>query len=483
MRILYIDIDTLRSDHLGCYGYPRAVSPHIDRLAAAGVRFTNCYVSDAPCMPSRMALLTGRFGIRNGAVGHGGTAAELFAEGAARGFGSLLSRTSFPARLRRAGLRTATLSSFAERHACYGWYAGFDEHCMVPKRGLEQAHEVTALAVDWLERHGRGSDWFLHLHYWDPHTPYRVPDSYGHPFAQAPLPAWLTDEVRAAHYQEGGPHSAQECVGFSQEYPYGAYPRQPRHIPDMAAYRALIDGYDTGIRYVDEHLGILWSWLQSHGLWDDTVIIVTSDHGENLGELNVYGDHHTADQHTSAVPMIVFAPGMLEPRVEHGLHYQMDLAATLLQWLGQPVPPEWDARGFYGSLRAATPAGRPYLVLSQAAWTCQRSVRFDDHLCIYTYHDGYHGYPPVMLFNLAQDPHEQRDLAPGCPDLVRTASARLADWLGQAMAHSPHGTDPLFAVIAEGGPFHVRGQLPAYLERLEQTGRAQFAARLRAAHR
>ena len=64
MRILYIDCDTLRADHLGCYGYCRDTSPNIDSVAAEGVRFDNCYVSDAPCLPSRSSLYTGRFGIR-----------------------------------------------------------------------------------------------------------------------------------------------------------------------------------------------------------------------------------------------------------------------------------------------------------------------------------------------------------------------------------------------------------------------------------
>ena len=72
MRVLYLDIDTLRPDHLGCYGYHRNTSPNIDRLASEGVRFDNCYVSDSPCLPSRAALYTGQCGIRNGAINHGG---------------------------------------------------------------------------------------------------------------------------------------------------------------------------------------------------------------------------------------------------------------------------------------------------------------------------------------------------------------------------------------------------------------------------
>jgi len=77
MRILYYDIDTLRADHLRCYGYLRDTSPNIDRLAGEGVRFEHCYVSDAPCLPSRASMFTGRFGIHTGVVNHGGLAADI----------------------------------------------------------------------------------------------------------------------------------------------------------------------------------------------------------------------------------------------------------------------------------------------------------------------------------------------------------------------------------------------------------------------
>src|SRR4051812_37171690 len=75
LRILYIDIDSLRPDHLGCYGYHRATSPNIDRIAAMGIRFDNCYASDVPCLPSRTSLACGKFGVHHGAISHGGTAA------------------------------------------------------------------------------------------------------------------------------------------------------------------------------------------------------------------------------------------------------------------------------------------------------------------------------------------------------------------------------------------------------------------------
>ncbi len=103
MRILYLDCDTLRPDHLGCYGYPRQTSPNIDRLAAEGTRFENCYATDTPCLPSRAALFRGRFGIHTGIVGHGGTAADERLEGAPRQFRQSREAASWMDVLREAG--------------------------------------------------------------------------------------------------------------------------------------------------------------------------------------------------------------------------------------------------------------------------------------------------------------------------------------------------------------------------------------------
>src|SRR5690242_13791310 len=146
MRLLYIDIDTLRADHLGCYGYLRPTSPNIDRVAAGAIVFENVYASDTPCLPSRTALLTGRFGIHNGVVNHGGTDADPPREGAGRQFHSRLHLDSFPNRLKRAGMRTVTVSSFAHRHSAFHWYTGFDEAYNIGKWGMESADEVYAAA-------------------------------------------------------------------------------------------------------------------------------------------------------------------------------------------------------------------------------------------------------------------------------------------------------------------------------------------------
>lgn len=476
VRIVYVDIDTLRADHLGCYGYGRGTTPNLDRLAEHSVLFEGCYASDVPCLPSRTALFSGRFGTSTGVVGHGGTAADPIVEGASRGFFSMLGKTAWPALMRKQGLRTASISSFAARHSAHHFCAGLDELISPGKLGLENADEVCALAIDWLERHRDLPAWFLHVHLWDPHTPYRAPESFGDPFAATALPSWLSDTVRARHFAGAGPHSAQEAVGFDADYPYGVYPRQPRAMPSLREVRAMFDGYDTGVRFADEQLGKLFAHLD-----DQTAIVVSADHGEALGELNVYGDHHTADEHTARVPCLLRWPG-LGPRRFQSLCYQVDVAATVIDLLGGSVPPTWDGSSLAPALRSGTDAGRRELVITQGAWTCQRALRWDRWLAISTLHDGYHDYPPWMLFDLQNDPHEQHNLADDQPKLIEHAASKIEAWRIEAVRSNPQAKDPLLTVLAEGGPWHTRGRLAAYLQRLRATGREQLADRLATAH-
>jgi choline-sulfatase len=475
MRLLYIDIDTLRADHLGCYGYHRASSPSIDAIAAEAILFERVYASDVPCLPSRTALLTGRFGIHNGVVNHGGTDADPAIDGAHRGFFSRLHLDSFPNQLKQAGLRTVTVGSFAQRHSAFHWHAGFDETYNVGKWGMETAEEVYEVAADWLKRCGSRDGWFLHVHLWDPHAPYRAPASYGAPFRDSPPPGWLTEEVRAQHWQGCGPHSAREGRGFRpNEYDRAHYPRQPQEMADMAAVRAMFDGYDVGVLAADRCVGRLRQLLEELGVERDTAIMISADHGENLGELNIYCDHQTADEPTTHVPLILRWPGLGVGR-RRGLHYQFDVTATLLALLGRSVPASWDGESFAASLRAGADAGRSHLVLSQGAWTCQRGVRFEDWMLISTLHGGYHLFDELMLFDLKSDPFEQRNLAAERPDVVRRGTTLLFQWHAQMLPHAARGRDPLENVVQEGGPFHVRGELPAYLERLRASGRGELA--------
>ncbi|WP_336775683.1 sulfatase family protein [Paenibacillus sp. MMO-58] len=477
MRILLLDLDSTRPDHLGCYGYPRQTSPNIDRIAAQGVRFDNYYTSDAPCFPSRTALMTGRFGIHNGVVGHGGSAADVRHEGASRDFRDRLASESFPALFRQAGIRTALVSPFGERHSAWTFYAGFNEIYNTGKGGMESAEEVTPVVLDWIDRNAEQDNWMLYVNYWDPHTPYRAPESFGNPFQDDPLPEWITGGVLDKHMRKVGPHSASE-INMYDNATLPNYPRHPGEIRSRDDLRRMVDGYDCGVRFMDENIGQLFALLEKKGVMDELVIIITADHGENMGELGIYGEHGTADQGTCRLPMIIRWPGMQEGIVDKGLHYHLDLPPTIAELLGRQPMPSWDGASYAKVLQSGEDAGREYLVVSQCAHVCQRSVRFGDWLYIRTYHDGYHLFDKEMLFHIAEDPHEQINLAAERPDLCREAVYWLNDWHDRMMASMPYDTDPLWTVMKEGGPYHAKGSLPRYLKRLEQTGRGDAVPEL-----
>jgi arylsulfatase A-like enzyme len=245
----------------------------------------------------------------------------------------------------------------------------------------------------------------------------------------------------------------------------------------MAAVRRMFDGYDVGVLAADRCVGRLLELLGELGVESDTAIMISADHGETLGELNIYCDHQTADEHTTHVPLILRWPGLGAGR-RRALHYQIDVTATVLELLGQQVPESWDGRSFAAALEAGEDAGRDHLVVSQGAWTCQRGVRFDDWMMISTLHGGYHLFDDVMLFDLRSDPFEQRNLAQERADVAVRGLTLLSRWHAAMIPNAARGRDPLENVMLEGGPFHVRGELPAYLERLRATGRSELAQAL-----
>ncbi|MCA9891018.1 MAG: hypothetical protein KC546_21720, partial [Anaerolineae bacterium] len=121
--------------------------------------------------------------------------------------------------------------------------------------------------------------------------------------------------------------------------------------------------------------------------------------------------------------------------------------------------------------------GRDYLVISQGAWSCQRSVRWDDWLLIRTYHTGMKHFPEYMLFDVANDPHETTNLASQRPEVVAQGLLRLDQWMGEQMPRALRG-DPFWGVIQEGGPLHANiysDDWKHYLVRLRETGRGHHA--------
>ncbi|MCL2740519.1 MAG: sulfatase, partial [Oscillospiraceae bacterium] len=444
--------------------------------------FDRHYCADAPCLPSRAGLISGRFGIRTGAVGHGGTAADMRVTGPSRQFRDAADEGNLINVFRKAGLRTASVSTFAERHSSYWFNAGFNETLNVGGRGMESGEAVLPPAIEWLDRNGRSDGWFLHVHLWDPHTPYRAPADFGDPFADAPLGTWITEETLSRHLTLAGPHTASE-LGMYGDSEDPAYPRHPGKVADMAGLRRLIDGYDTGILYADYLIGKILDRLGALRVLDDTAIIVTSDHGESMGELGIYAEHATADAATCAIPLIIKWPGCKAGHADGGIHCNLDLAPTMAGLLGVAPNPDWDGMSMAETVTEGKPSGRESLVISQLAHTCQRSALFGDWLYMRTYHDGHHLFDGEMLYDLAADPHEENDVKDAYRGVCDMGARIILDWQDSMLSRRGAGTDPLWTVMSEGGPYHApKSALPGYLERLRATGRPDKAALLAERH-
>lgn len=479
MKVLFVDIDTLRPDHMSCYGYERKTTLNIDEIARKGVRFDNYYCSDAPCLPSRSSLMSGMFGIKNGAVGHGGTAADRYRTGAERSFTDYVDDNNFTNIFRRGGMYTASISSFPERHSSWWFNAGFNEVYNCGKKGMEVGDETVAYALKWLEDNKERKDWFLHVHLWDPHTPFRTPEVFGNPFENEPLKAcWITPSVLEGHKKLASPHGANE-INMYDDREFPQWPRHPGRVDDEKGLKKVFDGYDCGVAYADKCVGQIADKLRSLGIYEDIMIIITADHGENLGELGLYAEHATADQPCCNIPLIIKGPGIKEGHTDSELHYSLDLVPTMSGIVGVEACSNWDGISFARTLTSGEKKGRDSLVISQMAHVCQRSARFGDWLYIRTYHDGFHLFDDEMLYNIKEDPYEQQDLKDRYPELCAKGAKIILDWHDAAMKDSLSTIDPLWTVLKEGGPFHTIGYFESYLERLEQTGRKEVAEQLR----
>ena len=481
MKILYIDIDSLRPDHIGAYGYHRNTTPNIDSIADRGVRFNNYYASDVPCAPSRTALFSSNFGINTGLVNHGGLQADVRPIGAERPFNRHHTEyQSWVDTLRFKNHHTAIISPFAGRHAAWHILEGFLEVHDTGKHAGETAGDVSKEALRWLrDRGSEKEDWFLYLNFWDPHTPYRTPEEYGNPFKDEPASDWLTDEIIEKQRDTFGTMSARDLPGGS------SWPGLPKEIASTEDFKNWVDGYDTAIRHVDDHVGKILQELEEQGILDETIIIISADHGENQGELNIYGDHQTADHITGRIPCIMAGPTIKEGHVDDDLHYQIDFGPTMTELVDGNISNRWDGQSFLPALQDAESAGRPYLVVSQQAWSCQRSARFDNWMLIRTYHDGFKDFPDWMLFDIENDPHQTTNLVDERPEIAAKGMRLLDEWVTEQMKKSDSPADPMWTVIQEGGPFHTRGDmaLDSYLEKMRKQDRHEAADRLESRYR
>lgn len=478
MRIIYVDVDSLRPDHTGPYGYQRSITPNLDRLAQDATVFDNFYASDSPCVPSRTALTSGQFGITNGVVGHFGDSARFRID---LGHETEPERPLLGQHLGNHGYLTAAVSSFAERHRAWYFLGNFRESIRAtPDVGDEPADIVTDRALEWIEKNKDLEDWYLHLTYWDPHMDYLQDQEWTDAAAASgPPPAWPDQGAIDGHAEVYGPRSALDFMYsdglFEARMPYN-FPQSIRTRDDFVR---LINGYDGAISFWDHHFGRLLAGLKNMGIDEEVAIIVSADHGEAFGEQGSYAEHGLANEAVHRLPMIVYWPGLTEGGNRNdNLLYNLDLAPTLCELLDLPTPKKWQGTSFAQILRGQSQESREYLVLSHGAHTFQRAVRDRDYLYVRTYHPGAFRAEWESLFHVTTDPNLTVNLIDQEPETVRLMRERLSQWWHTYAGTPGSAPDPMQTSLMQGPTLYNDPAL--YAEHLRRTDRGHLAEDLEA---
>lgn len=404
-NILLISVDTLRSDHLGCYGYERNTSPNVDRLAEQGALFENAIAPTSWTLPSHATLMT---------------ALPISAHRVRTSYSRLASETTLlPEILSDAGYGTAGFVSGSYLDASYGFSQGFDHYNDYSYHFVEGGYRsnvtspmLTRVATEWLEawrERGRTRPFFVFVHMWDVHRDYHPPAPY--------------DTLFDPDYQG-------EVDGSAEQITPEMDPADLRHAVAL---------YDGEIRYADEHIGKMLDVLSRLGELDNTIVAVTGDHGEEFLEHGSQGHRETLYEEVLRVPMIVRFP----ERVARGVRVSspvslMDLGPALLALAGVEAPASFglpsggstDARAHLLKL-LRNPAGdelsRPSfgeIVSRDAPFKATAFVRTDRMKLILGLEDN----PRLEVYDLVSDPSERQNRA-GI-DAVAEAALRnqLLDW-------------------------------------------------------
>jgi arylsulfatase A-like enzyme len=390
-NVLFITVDQWRAECLSAAGHPVVQTPHLDRLAARGVRFTNHFANCAPCGPSRASLLTGQY-LMNHRSGLNGTPLDdrftnLAREARDLGYDPILfgyTDTSLDP-------RTFDDPQHPLLRSYEGVLPGFTEGLTIPEpfepwldhlrrqghevgdhveaafdpdpaydadgRGSTWApacfsaeHSISAFLTDRVLDHLRGQTrgWFVHASYLRPHPPWRATREYHDRYDPADVPSprrWSTVDEEAARHPF---LAAALSLGFVRAPEDELEQRQ-----QAATYYALMNE-------VDDQIGRLLDWLEGSGQRDETLIVLTCDHGEQLGDHWLTGKLGWFDE-SYRIPLIVCDPrreaDATRGTMVDAFTENVDVMPTILDWAGSAVPPlQCDGRTLVPFLHGAPPA-------------------------------------------------------------------------------------------------------------------------------
>ena len=316
--LLYV-IDTLRADHLGCYGYGRPTSPQLDALARDSALFTDAFAQASWTRSATASILTGRYPQAHGAT--------TLRSGLRPGIATLAEL------LQEHGYRTGAFVTSVNVAPQWGFQRGFETYRYLAEDENSPTVHVgsdvlNAHALEWLTTDQR-RPFFLYLHATDPHSPYRPPP----PWAER-----LADGVALP------PERLDAALLNFRQHDIGPTPDE---------VRALTAAYDGEVAFTDENLGHLLAELRRLGLYDRTLILVIADHGEEFADHGGLEHGRTLYEEMLHVPLIVRAPGAPAGTRVAARVQQIDVVPTILDYLSIPGPADLPGRSLLPGIAGA----------------------------------------------------------------------------------------------------------------------------------
>ena len=398
-NVVVITIDTLRADHLGCYGYKQIRTPNIDALAAESARFERAYTPVPVTLPAHSAIFTGTYPTLSGMHDFSGNKLSP-------------TQPTLASVLKRQGYVTGAVIGSAVLDSRFGLNQGFDfyydhfDFSRLQESNLEEMERpgnvVADVALDWLGKN-HASKFYLWMHLYDPHYPYRPPAPYNEQYKDRP--------------------------------------------------------YDGEIAFADAQVGRLISFLKAKGLYGNTLIVLSGDHGESLGEHGEKTHGFFIYNATLHVPVIVHLPGTTAAKAVPEPVSLTDLMPTVLQALNIEVPAQVQGRSLLTLLTAKKEEdarslyAETFLPRLHFNWSELRSLETEKYQFIEA--------PKPELYDLATDPGETHNLYADKKAVSGELQARLSALVRQYSADQE---------LAE-----KTGLDPALMERLKSLGYAGFS--------
>lgn len=404
-NILLFAIDSIRRDHMSCYGYPRLTTPHFDQLARKGTLIENAFSAYIPTTPAYSSIFTGRDVFSTGMV-------SLSPKGP-------LDKTqpTLPEICKRAGYKSTCVGFDGDFYRGFDRYLNFEGWPAWEDRPARKAENLNAVAIPALEKMAKSSKpWLLFLRHMDPHSPYLPPAPFDQLF-------YSKDPCDKKNKSMKPVFDFKPFAGFFSSW-------MPPGVTDKDY---VIAQYDGELAYMDACCRRIITRVEELGAAEDTLVVVTGDHGETLYDHGIYFDHHGLYEPTLVVPLFFNWPGKIKEGVRSkACTLHEDLLPTILDLCGLKK----FARGVKFDGASTVPwfdrtdeSPRSEFYISECTWMRKQGWRTPIWKFWEALEPDFHGKPPVELYNLIEDPAEANNLADREPQIVETLRARMNAWI------------------------------------------------------